>query len=200
MIEQQINLYQDRFRQKRQFLTATQIGLLLMVVVLGMTAYSINLQIEMDRALSAGLAIEQQQETIARELTVANAELTKLLADTRLDNQISDVSREVRAREKVIDFVNDNRFGSSQGFSRYLVSLSNLHIENIWLNEIKLSANYVRIQGSSLNEELVPGYFDQFSEEGVFAGNRFDVFRLQRDDKTSWKVDFEIASKEALND
>ena len=200
MIEQQINLYQDRFRQKRQLLTARQISLLLIIVVLGMTVYSINLRIEMDRALSASLAIKQQQQTVAKELAAANAELVKLLADTRFDNQITDVSREIRARKKVIDFVNDNSFGSNQGFSRYLVSLSNLHMENIWLNEIKLAGNYVRIQGSSLSEELVPGYFDQFSEEGVFAGNRFDVFRLQRDDKTSWKVDFEIASKEALND
>ena len=200
MIEQQINLYQDRFRQKRQYLTVVQSALLLVLVILCLGAYSVNLQIEMDRAVSASLAIEQQRQSVAEELAIANAELGKLLADSRYDNEISDVSREIRASKKVIDFVEGNRFGSNQGFSGYLTSLSNLHMENIWLNEIKLSGNYVRIQGSSLSEELVPTYFDQFSQETAFAGNRFDVFRLQRDDKTSWKVDFEIASKEALND
>lgn len=200
MIEQQINLYQDRFRKKRQLLSGAQTLLLLVLVVLGLSGYSFKLQIEQDDAESAGLAITQQKKTVADELALANAELTRLLENSDLDTQISNVSREIRARGKVIDFVTGNRFGSNQGFSRYLVSLSNLHMENIWLNEIKVSGNYVRIQGSSLNEELVPGYFDQFSEESVFAGNRFDVFSLQRDDKTSWKVDFEIASKEALND
>ncbi len=200
MIEQQINLYQDRFRQKRQFLTAAQIALLLLIVISGMAAYSVNLQMEMDSAVSTNLAIKQQQQSLAEELAIANSKLTKLLADTRFDDQITDVSREIRARNKIIDFVDGNRFGSNQGFSSYLISLSNLHMENIWLNEIKLSGNFVRIRGSSLNEELVPTYFDQFSQERAFAGNRFDVFRLQRDDKTAWKVDFEIASEELLND
>ena len=200
MIEQKINLFQDRFRPKRQFLTAAQIALLMIIVILGMAGYSINLKTEMDQAISVSLTLKQQQQSVAQELAVANAKLTRLLADDDFDIQISDVSREIRARKKVIDFVSENGFGSNQGFSRYLVSLSNLHMENVWLNEIKLSGNYVRIQGSSLSEELVPGYFDQFSQESVFAGNRFDVFRLQRDDKTSWKVDFEIASKEELND
>lgn len=200
MIEQKINLYQDRFRPKRQFLTAAQIAILVVVILLGMAGYSLNLRTEMDQAKSDSLALKKQQQSVAQELAVLNAKLTELLADSNFDTQISDVSREIRARKKVIEFVNENSFGSNQGFSRYLVSLSKLHIENIWLNEIKLSGNYVRIQGSSLNEELVPGYFDQFSEESVFAGNRFEVFRLQRDDKTSWKVDFEIASKEELND
>ncbi|MCP4431075.1 MAG: hypothetical protein GY806_08875 [Gammaproteobacteria bacterium] len=200
MIEQQINLYQDRFRQKRQFLTAAQIALLLLIVISGMAAYSVNLQMEMDSAVSTNLAIKQQQQSLAEELAIANSKLTKLLADTRFDDQITDVSREIRARNKIIDFVDGNRFGSNQGFSSYLISLSNLHMENIWLNEIKLSGNFVRIRGSSLNEELVPTYFDQFSRERAFAGNRFDVFRLQRDDKTAWKVDFEIASEELLND
>lgn len=200
MIEQQINLYQDRFRKKRQFLSAPQTLLLLVLVLLGMSGYSFKLQLEQDDAASAGLAIKQQKKTVAEELRLANAELNKLLENSDFDTQISEVSREIRARRRVIDFVTDNHFGSNQGFSRYLVSLSNLHMENIWLNEIKVSGNYMRIQGSSLNEELVPGYFDQFSEESVFAGNRFDVFRVQRDDNTSWKVDFEIASKEALND
>ena len=200
MIEQKINLFQDRFRPKRQYLTAAQIALLVVIAILGMVGYSINLNTEMDQATSVSLALRQQQQSVAQDLAVAKATLAKLLADSDFDTQISAVSREIRARKEVIDFVNENRFGSNQGFSRYLVSLSNLHMENVWLNEIKLSGNYVRIQGSSLSEELVPGYFDQFSKESVFAGNRFDVFRLQRDDKTSWKVDFEIASKEALND
>lgn len=200
MIEQKINLFQDRFRPKRQYLTAAQIALLVVIAILGMVGYSINLNTEMDQATSVSLALRQQQQSVAQDLAVAKATLAKLLADSDFDTQISAVSREIRARKEVIDFVNENRFGSNQGFSRYLVSLSKLHMENVWLNEIKLSGNYVRIQGSSLSEELVPGYFDQFSKESVFAGNRFDVFRLQRDDKTSWKVDFEIASKEALND
>lgn len=200
MIDQQINLYQDRFRQKRQYLSAIQTAVLILTVVIAMFGYSFHLKLEMDNVTSANLAIKQQQRSVAEQLAKANAELNRLLADTRIDDQIADVAREIRARKKIIEFVDGDRFGSNQGFSSYLVSLSKLHMDNIWLSGIKLSSNYVRIQGSSLSEELVPAYFDQFSQDSAFAGNRFDLFRLQRDDATAWKVDFEIASEEVLSD
>ncbi len=199
MINQQINLYHDRFHQKRQYLTAVQTALMVLVVVIVMASYGVHLKLEMNRVTSENLALKQQQKDIAENLAQANAELKRLLADTRFDEQISEVSREIRARIKVIEFVDADRPGSNQGFSSYLVSLSNLHIDNLWLNEIKLAHNFLRIQGSSLSEELVPAYFDQFSHDGAFAGNRFELFRLQRDEATAWKVDFEIASEEPLD-
>lgn len=200
MIEQQINLYQDRFRKKRTVMSAAQLATLVAVIVLAMMAYSVNLQLELDRAVSTSTALKQQQQSIADELGLANAELSKLLTDTRMDNQIVTVSREIRARKRVLNFVDANQFGSGQGFSDYLISLSNLHVDNVWLDEIKLAENYVRIHGSSLNAELIPTYFDHFSEESVFEGNRFDVFRLERNEATDWKIDFEIATREVLND
>ena len=81
MIEQKINLFQDRFRPKRQFLTAAQIALLMIIVILGMAGYSINLKTEMDQAISVSLTLKQQQQSVAQELAVANAKLTRLLAE-----------------------------------------------------------------------------------------------------------------------
>ncbi len=200
MIEQQINLYQDRFRVKKTIMSATQLMALVLIGVLVAGGYSLYRQIELDQAIATNLALKQQQQSIADELNLANAELSQLLVDTRIDDQIVGVSREIRARKKVLNFVEVNQFGSGQGFSDYLISLSNLHVNNVWLNEIKLSENYVRIHGSSLSAELIPAYFNRFSEESSFAGNRFDVFRLERNKATDWKVDFEIATREAPNE
>lgn len=201
MIQQQINLYQDRFRGKRIFLSAAQLVMLTLILVVGMLAYSVNIQLAMNNAKAINISLKEQQQSIANELNLANAELARLLADTRMDDQIVDVTREIRARKKILNFVESNQFGSGQGFSEYLVSLSNLHIDNVWLDEIKFGANYVRIHGSSLSAELIPAYFDRFSEESVFEGKRFDIFRLERNKATDWKVDFEIATRdEVLND
>lgn len=200
MIEQQINLYQERFRPKRTLLSAGQLIVLLVLVLTAMIAYSASLQIEINRAASTSQALKQQQQSVTAQLNAANAELTKLLADTRLDDEISDITGEIRARNRVIEFVESSRFGNGQGFSGYLVSLANLHMDDVWLNEIKLSADYMRIQGSSLKENLVPDYFEQFKHEAMFSGNRFEVFQIHRDAKTDWKVDFEIASRETLDE
>lgn len=200
MIEQQINLYQDRFRDKKRLVSAGQLASLVAIVVIGMVAYSLFIQMKFDEAKTYNLTLKDRQQNIAEELTSANAELSKLLADNRMDERIAGVSREISARRKVLNFVDSNRFGSGEGFSSYLVSLSNLHTDNVWLDEIMLAENYVRIHGSALDAELVPAYFDRFSEESVFEGNRFDVFKLERDENTDWKVDFEIATREALGE
>ena len=200
MIEQQINLYQDRFRDKKTLMSAGQLISLVVIVVIGMAAYSLFMQMEFDEAESNNLALKDRQQNMAEELDSVNAELTKLLADNRIDNQITGVAREISARRKVLNFVDSNQFGSGEGFSPYLVSLSNLHTDNVWLDEITLANNYVRIHGSALDAELVPVYFDRFSGETVFEGNRFDVFKLERNEGTDWKVDFEIATREALGE
>ena len=200
MIEQQINLYQDRFREKRTIMSVAQLTTLLVIVVVTMLGYSMYFQSELDTAVAANIALMQQRESVAGELNLASADLNRLLADTRMDDRIADASREIRARKKILDFVDQNQFGSGRGFSDYLISLSKLHIENVWLDEIKFAENYVRIHGSSLSAELIPAYFARFSEESVFKGNRFDIFRLDRNQATNWKVDFEIATREVLDD
>ena len=200
MIEQQINLYQDQFRNKQTLVSAGQLATLVVLVVIGMVVYSLFIQMELDEAKAYNLALKDRQQRIADELNSANAELNRLLADNRMDEEIAGVSRDISARRKVLNFVDSNQFGSGEGFSSYLVSLSNLHTDNVWLNEIMLADNYVRIHGSALDAELVPVYFDRFSEESVFEGSRFDIFKLERDENADWKVDFEIATREALDE
>ena len=200
MIEQQINLYQDRFRQKKLILSATQVMGLTIVCLLAMAIWSYTMESELDAALRQNVTLKERQQTVSDELNSANAELARLIADNQIDTEIAGVTREITARRKVLSFVDANQFGSGKGFSDYLVALSNLHVENLWLDEITLMENYLRIHGSALSAELIPMYFDRFSEETIFKGNRFDIFQVEREQSTDWKVDFEIATSEALDE
>lgn len=195
MIDQRINLYQDRFREKRLWLSAAQVASLLLFVVAVIAIWSYLLQDQLNRAERQNLAIKADRDRMTAELSAANAELARLLEDSQLDNEIENTTRQISARRKVLNFVDANRFGSGDGFSAYLVALSNLNVDDIWLNRIRLGENFVQIKGSSLNAEEVPGYFDRFSDEPIFQGNRFDLFALNRDPATDWKVDFEIATR-----
>ena len=200
MIVQQINLYQDRFREKRLWISAAQVAAAVLVLVGAISIWSLLLHSELQQAQQRNLAITADRESMAAELAAANAELATLLRDSRLDDEIESKARQISARKKVLNFVDANRFGSGEGFSGYLLALSNLHVDKIWLNQIRLAENFVQIKGSSLSAEQVPGYFDRFSDEDIFRGNRFDQFELSRDDKNEWKVDFEIATRVTLDE
>ena len=195
MIDQRINLYQDRFREKRLWLSAAQVASAMLLVVAVIAIWSYLLHDEMKTTQQRNLAIKADRDRMTAELAAANAELAELLGDSQLDTELENTARQISARKKVLDFVDANRFGSGEGFSAYLVALSNLHVDDIWLNRIRLAENFVQINGSSLSAEQVPGYFDRFSEEPVFKGNRFDLFELNRQAATDWKVDFEIATR-----
>jgi len=200
VIVQKINLYQDRFREKRLWISAVQVAATLFVMISVGAIWSFLLQIESEHAHLGNLEIKANRDRMTAELAIANTELARLLEDNQLDRKIETTSRQISARKKVLKFVDANRFGSGQGFSSYLVALSNLHVDDIWLTRIQVAENYVQIKGSALNATEVPGYFDRFSEEDIFQGNSFDLFQLSRASTSDWKVDFEIATSGELDE
>jgi hypothetical protein len=195
VIVQQINLYQDQFKEKRLWVSATQVAAVFLVLAGAVAIWSFLLHNQLEKTNQHSLAVKADQSRMTAELASASAELAQLLADPRLDEDIADASRQISARKKVLVFVDANQFGSGEGFSSYLIALSNLHVSDVWLSRIRLAENFVQIKGSSLSAESVPGYFDRFSEEAVFQGNRFDLFKVSRAKDTNWKVDFEIATR-----
>ncbi len=194
-MRQQINLYQERFHPRRMWLSANQVAAAALLLLVVGAAWSLLLAYRLDAASERRLAIEADRARLSAELAVANGELARLLGDDRIDRQIENAARQISARKKILNFVSDNRFGSGQGFSRYLVALSRLHVDDIWLSRIRFGQDFVEIRGSALDAERVPAYFDRFREEPVFVGNRFDLFRVSRDREHEWKVDFEIATR-----
>ena len=194
MIVQQINLYQERFKEKKLWVSAIQVAVTLLLVIAAAAIWSFLLHHEFEQVEQRNRVVKVERDQVTAELATANAELAKLLEDNRLDLKIENTARQISARKKVLNFVDANQFGSGQGFSDFLVALSNLHVDDIWLNRIRLAENFVQIRGSALNATEVPGYFDRFSAEPIFKGNRFDLFRLSRDKDSDWKVDFEIAT------
>jgi len=194
VIVQQINLYQERFKEKKLWISATQSVAALLLVIVIAAAWSYLLQSELKQAEQRNQLVKADRDRMTAELAAVNAEFAKLLEDNRIDLKIETTARQISARKRVLNFVEANRFGSGDGFSSYLVALSNLQVDNIWLNQIRFGENFVQIKGSALNAAEVPVYFDSFSDEPIFQGNRFDLFRLSRANNSDWKVDFEIAT------
>jgi len=200
VIAQQINFYQDRFRVKLLWISALQVAAALLLVIAAGAIWSFLLHTDFEQARRSNLEIKIERDRLTAELAVANADLSKRLEDHRLDREIETTARQISARKRVLNFVDANRFGSGEGFSDYLVALSHLHVDDIWLNQIRLAEDFVQIKGSALNAAEVPGYFDRFSDENIFQGNRFDMFQLSRASDSDWKVDFEIATSSDFNE
>jgi Tfp pilus assembly protein PilN len=200
VIEQQINFYQDQFKEKRLFASAVQVIILLLVMLIGIAGWSYLIGANLSDLEQQNLTLKASQSLVNNELTVAPAELNRQLADDRITNQVNNIAKQLRTRKQVLRFIENNQFGSGEGFSDYLNSLSNLRIDDVWLDEISLSNSFLKIRGSALRADLIPTYFASFREEDVFRGQRFQLFELDRKPDTDWKVDFTIATEEAFGE
>ena len=200
MIVQEINLYQDRFREKKQLLNATNslvfFGVVILVLIVSSFLFA-NMNAEQALRLENN---KQQKQLFSQRLQQQKDELDRLLAESQVDQQIAQISKDIKVRKRMIDFVNNNQFGSGDGFSEKLAELAKLSGNDLWLNQILLAGDFIKISGSALQAEKVPEYFSRFQARELFQGQAFDVFEMGRDEQRDWKMDFVIASRAASDE
>ncbi len=200
MIVQEINLYQDRFKEKKILLSSLHLlvlsGLLLLFLVFSSYWYNRQLQLVEDQNND----LQSNREQATRALEEQRNKLNILLADTRIDDQISKISMDISIRKRIFSFVSTNEFGSGKGFSSQLNALAEIQVNNVWLNEISLAEDDIKLTGSALQAEKIPEYFNLFRQRQLFYGKVFEDFELNRKNQQDWKVDFLIASQATLNE
>ena len=103
MIVQQINLYQDRFREKQLWISATQVAATLLIFIAAGAIWSLVLGIERGQAEQHGRTLKADQDRVALELATVSAELAELHEDKRLDRKIENTARQISARKSRID-------------------------------------------------------------------------------------------------
>ena len=200
MLNQSINLYDERFQEKKVPLPINQMLMVLVASVLVLIILSYWFDEQYRQALQQNGQYITQKQQATQQLELAKKKLEKILSSDHVDSQINQVSRDINVRKQMIDFVSNNQFGSGEGFSTNLFGLASINVDNVWLDEISLADNFVKLSGSALKAEKVPEYFNAFRDERLFNGQAFDIFELQRDQSRDWKVDFVIASKAAFNE
>ena len=195
MIVQEINLYQERFKEKVVALSARQLLSIFTIslCVVGYLTFWYGDQHQ--QAATENQRLVAQKEQAEKVLSAIQSKLETILANNQFDIQLKKVSRDISVRKHMINFVSKNQFGSGKGFSNRLDMLSQFSMPDVWLSEIKLSDDYMKFSGSALREENVPEYFNQFKKQEMFKGRKFDVFEMQRPAERDWKVDFVIASR-----
>lgn len=194
-MEQRINLYQDRFKDIQPFMSARHGLITVAATVVMLLISSIWYELKRSDAQQLHELSVAQKEQATQQLASLRKELQARLADTAIEQQLRKVSNDISVRQRMIDFVSNNQFGSGRGFSLHLLEMASMDFKDVWLNEISLREDFVRLSGSALKAEMVPQYFSEIQEREMFEGRVFDVFEVDRASTTDWKVDFVIASR-----
>ena len=186
---QQINLYQDDFRPRREVLSLRQVvaGLgALMLVLLAVSAW----QGWQNRQLAAEVEAQRQalKQSEARLAALRKANPPRE-PDPKLARTVERLAQRVETKRRVLAVLSGKTFGNTEGFVPQLTGLARQRIEGLWLTELRLHAGGTRLDmaGNALKPELVPRYLQRLGKEAVFSGTAFETFRLERPEKgPSW--------------
>jgi Tfp pilus assembly protein PilN len=196
VIIQQVNLFQPIFRKERKLLSFRVLWqgcAAALVVLMLMYGWGVRQTLQMQSELAKR---EAQQQMFVAQLNKVSARLAGMKTDTGPQLELSNLERELLARQKVVNALTQVRETYTRGISAYLESFSRQAPKGVWLTGFSVQAGGegLVIRGSSLKPELVPTFLRQLSSENTLAGTRFGLLQIQRESADARFVDFTVTT------
>lgn len=98
----------------------------------------------------------------------------------------------------LLDYLTQQSFGNSQGFSKTLRTLSQQKINNVWLTSFSLldGGQTITLHGEALQSSQIPLYIDSLGKSPHFHGKQFSVFQLQQPEDNATRYTFKLHSEQ----
>ncbi len=193
---QQINLYQDQFRQKRQPLSSVAILLILLLSCVALTAlqYVNKMGVPPLRAELDGL--NQEQADLVAKIAVAERAAKPKPVDKILLKKVQQLDSRLQFSKKLLAALTDTAKTNTRGFSLYFDAIANQHITGTWITNISISngGHQFGFSGKAITPELIPDYIQNLSDADAFNNYSFNIFEMKRSEKEPAVIDFNVAT------
>lgn len=197
---QQINLYQDEFRKRRQYTDAAHLGLGLGVVLAVLALVSGGLAWRANEAERRAAALAEQRDALQETLAELQARVQARSADGTDDGEVlARLRRELDAKRRLVDYLGERAGSSRPAFSGYLEGLARSTVDTLWLDRVELAdgGRRLRLGGHALEPETVPALLDRLAQRPAFRGHSFRTLRIDRPDEQPGPLTFVLASDRA---
>jgi hypothetical protein len=180
---QQINLYLPEFRPHRDYFSAENSAIFLLLLLGLMIFLQVHRGGQLKTLEAQVIALETQQQTLKEQ---ADA-LKKRPApghSAALEQEISQTREAIRNREAIAELIGGQTLGNQSGFSRQLLALGEQRVEGISLQSFGLQrgGTFARLEGISIKAESVPLYVVRLQSDPSFANTRFGFLSLRNTD------------------
>ena len=193
---QQVNLYTDELRPRKERLQAGMaigilvVGVVLVAFVAGFLTY--------ENSVMANKAsrLDQQNQQLEQVVAQLSAAVQARQPDAEVKEALERVTQTLARRQRLLERVESLVLSEDRNFSPQLAALARQIPEDVWLTGVILESgpDRVTIEGRSREGALVPLYLENLGEEPAFTGRTFGVFRLSRPEEGRW-IDFHVSSE-----
>lgn len=197
MTSQQINLYQEMFREQQLPVSVRQVGqaILGLIVLLALVSGFMQWQQQgLDDELAAR---EQRKSALEKQVAALREKLEARQGDQQLQQAVEALNNELAVKQQILQALSGKRFGNTDGFVEHLTGLARQRIDGLWLTDLALRQGGTRLdmQGRSLEPEYVPNYLQKLSAEAIFAGTEFDNLTISRNADQPGQMNFQLQSR-----
>lgn len=180
-MSQQINLFSEgKGRRKGEF-TAPVMLLYLGLVIAGMLVYFGIAQYQtgqMNATLEKGKKrIDEDQ----KRLITISAEFSRKRGGLTLEQELKNISDEAAAQKEIIQALQGGSLGNSSGYSGFMQAFARQIVNGMWLTGITIQgdAAEMKLQGATLNAELVPEFIMRLNREEVMRGKMLSAMNMR---------------------
>lgn len=194
---QQIDLYQEQFRERRDPFSARSLGAALLVAVLVLAGVSVWLGFAAERAAEQRAAAEQSRDGVEQQVLAMRSRLEARTAeDAAVASEPARLRTELTAKRRLMNYLEGGPLARRDGFSPHLAGLARRVVDDLWFDRIVLERGGDRLQfeGHALQAAHVPQMIAALGEEPVYAGHAFRSLVIQRPEDADWRVDFTLSS------
>lgn len=195
---QQINLYQEQFRVRREPARTRVLALGLVVLLAMLFAVSGWMQYESWRVTDRLERARERRDRVEQEMLALRAELERMAAGEQARAGLpAELRAELAAKRRLMDYLAEGPLASRDGFSGHLQALARRVVEDLWFDRIQLErgGDRIRFEGHALEAALVPRMIAALGEEAVYRGHSFRSLLIERPEQAAWRVDFLLASE-----
>lgn len=194
---QQINLYQAEFRPTIILLNTFQMLLVTFAVLLLIIIASFFSSSKYDEQTTQLVLAQQALNNATQSSNSLKQEILQYGEQPLLKAKLESLHKQLKQQEAILDHLANDSLNPQSGFSSTLKSLSEQHIEQVWLTNFSLrdGGQSITIKGSSTQSELIPEYIDSLAKSPTFSGKHFSVFQMSSPDNNTESYDFELQTQ-----
>lgn len=193
---QQINLYQDAFKQKQTKSVLNHCYYGLSAAILFLIGFSLYLVFDLNSSRKTLQQVKQQLTEVEFQLQLVKIQYPKQQINLLLTQEISKSENILSSLYTVIDILTDKESDQTQGFSRYFTALARQNIAEVWLNNIVVDGqnNTLKLKGSTYHAEKTPVFLQKLQNEPIFQGRNFAQLIMSQAEKDKNMIDFTVST------
>ncbi|HEX7026712.1 MAG TPA: PilN domain-containing protein [Gammaproteobacteria bacterium] len=195
-MKQQINLYQEQFREKPVTLPARQMAMIAGGLLAVMTVVSGGMGWMNQQAAQRHAELSGSTEALKQANDQLQAKLTGQAVEPALAAGVEEAARQLQARQKIMQWMEKSQENLAVPFSALLEGLSRQHVQGLWLTFIGIEngGQGLHLQGSSLDPKLIPDFLGRLKNETAYQGREFRKVMMRADENDPAVLNFALTT------